>query len=341
LKYLLLLLSLSSMVWSSDYVNILVYHHVSENTPASTSISPERFKAHLQLFKDEGFTVIDLNEAIKALQNHETLPDHSIAITFDDGYHDIYENAYPLLKEFDYPFTLFVATDPIDDHYSDMLNWDQLREMQNNGVIIANHSADHDYLVRHRKHDSAWQQATQANIIKAQQRLNAELDNNVPNWFAYPYGEFSEGLTTLLKDMNFIGFAQHSGGAWSGSNWQALPRFAAAGIYANPKTLLTKIKSHPMPVNESLLADMLTSESQPILNASLLTTEDQSKALNCFVNGGWTEPSRPAPDEFQLQSNEPLAQGRHRYNCTAKSLSGDYYYWFSKPWLIYSITDQR
>ncbi len=336
MKHLLFfMLSLASATWSSEHLNILVYHHVSTNTPPSTTISPENFRAHLQLLKDEGFTVVSLEEGLKAMTENTLLPKKAVAITFDDGYRNIYENAYPLLKEFDYPFTLFIATDAIDQKYKQMLSWDQIREMQDNGVTIANHSTDHAYMVRFRRHDEAWREITQSNIERAQERLNAELNQPVPKWFAYPYGEFSKAMVDLLKDMKYIGFAQHSGGLWSGTNLQAIPRFAAAGIYANPKSLLTKLNSRPMPVEEAKLADMITTESQPLLQADLTVTEDQSPVLNCFVDGNWTDANRPSPTQFKLQANEPLSDGRHRYNCTAKSKASNFYYWFSKPWLIY------
>jgi peptidoglycan/xylan/chitin deacetylase (PgdA/CDA1 family) len=322
---------------AADHLNILVYHHVSENTPASTSVSPAKFREHLEFFKDNNFTVVDLNSAMQKLQSGEQLPENSIAITFDDGYRNIYDNAWPMLQEYEYPFTLFVATDAIDQKFGDMLTWNQLREMQKQGVTIANHSSDHDYLIRHRKRDSAWLQRVQSNIENAQNRLEDELGLQPPKWFAYPYGEFSTQLKTLLEDMGYLGFAQHSGGVWSETDFQAIPRFAAAGIYANTKTLHTKLNSHPMPVDESKLADMVTSLSNPILNVQLFNRGDFNKNLNCFIDGDWQDAKWASDLNFSVESSLVLKEGRHRYNCTAKSKTGDHYYWFSKPWLVYDL----
>ncbi len=331
---------LCSPLWATDHVNILVYHHVSENTPASTSVSPAQFREHLQLFKDQGFTVVSLSKALDSITNDKPLPEKAIAITFDDGYRNIYENAWPILAEFSYPFTIFVATDAIDERYGDMLSWSQIKEMHDHGVTIANHSSDHGYLVRYPDRNEAWYEATKANIEHAQSRLEEELGADVPHWFAYPYGEFSEELKTLLATENYVGFAQHSGGFWRGSDKLAIPRFAAAGIYANTKTLLTKLNSHPMQVDEGQLSDMMTSTRKPLLSANLLSTDDMSKALNCFVNGNWQDANWNDSLNFTLQSNNELPEGRHRYNCTAKSKTADFYYWFSKPWLIYLDSKQ-
>ena len=330
----LLIALLGSPLWAAGHVNILVYHHVAENTPTSTSVSTAQFREHLQLFKDEGFTVISLSQALTSVANKAPLPDKAIAISFDDGYRNIYDNAWPLLKEFGYPFTIFVATDAIDNHYADMLTWDQLRQMKEQGVTIANHSTDHGYLVRSTDRGDTWKATTLANIEQAQARLETELGNSVPRWFAYPYGEFTADLKALLAANDYIGFAQHSGGFWQGSDPQAIPRFAAAGIYANPNTLLTKLHSRPMPVIENQLDDMITQDSQPTLKVTLSTTKDVSNALNCFVNGDWQEANWESALTFSLQSSKELTAGRHRYNCTAKSKADNIYYWFSKPWLI-------
>ncbi|EAR08730.1 polysaccharide deacetylase family protein [Reinekea blandensis] len=336
----LVTLMFSLAAQAGSHINILVYHHVSENTPASTSVSPAQFREHLQLLQDNGFNVVDLESTLAQLQRGETVPDNAVAITFDDGYHNIYDNAWPLLKTFNFPFTVFVATDAIDQQYSDMMSWDQLRDMHQAGVTIANHSSDHGYLVRHQPRDEQWLTSTIANIEHAQERLEEELGSGVPKWLAYPYGEFSDALAERLQTLNYTAFAQHSGGVWSGSDFQAIPRFAAAGIYANPKTLLTKLQSRPMPVDEAQVSDMVTTQSRPELVATLVERNDFAKALNCFVDGAWQDSSWPSDLTFRVQSDTDLGEGRHRYNCTAKARSGDFYYWYSKPWLIYGQQDR-
>lgn len=334
LLYLFLLACLSAPTMAQSHFNILVYHHVSENSPASTSVSPATFREHLQFFKDNQYTVIALDAALEAISLQQPLPKNTIAITFDDAFQSIYYNAFPLLKEFDYPFTVFAATDPIDQNFADMLSWDQLREMKQAGVIIANHSRDHGYLVRHRSLDERWKALTRLNIEYAQQRLIDELGPDIPRWFAYPYGEFNASLQDLISNMDYVGFAQHSGGIYSASNFTALPRFAAAGIYANTKTLKTKIESLPMPIDESKLSDMLTDNKQPRFQATLTDMSDINRTVNCFVDGQWQDAVWTGQQSFDLISAEPLSEGRHRYNCTSPSKTLDAYYWYSKPWLI-------
>ncbi|MFG1498497.1 polysaccharide deacetylase family protein [Saccharospirillum sp. HFRX-1] len=319
---------------AQSHFNILVYHHVAEDTPASTTVSPATFREHLQYLRDNNHPVIAMQTALDAVRNNEELPDGAVVITFDDAFRNIYSNAFPLLQEFDAPFTIFAATDPIDQGFNDMLSWDQLREMQDWGATIANHSRDHDYMVRHSPRDNAWRETMAKNIRHAQQRLEAELGDEIPRWFAYPYGEYSEGLKSILQNENFVGFAQHSGGVYSGSDFLALPRFAAAGNYARLETLSTKLNSHPMPIDLASIPDMPTTESQPSMTVRVDDTSDMSRALNCFVDSSWQDAQWIDDQQFSLSAPEPLSTGRHRFNCTAQARSGDFFYWYSQPWLV-------
>lgn len=336
-----LLVTLGAMLFSitvnaTDSVNILVYHHVANDTPASTTISPSGFREHLQLLRDNDVTVVPLEDALAALRGDADidLPDKAVAITFDDAYENIHTNAFPLLKEFDVPFTVFVATDPIDQNFQEMMSWDQLRDLQDWGATITNHSRDHDYMVRHSPLDDAWLQAMIDNISHAQQRLTDELGDGVPRWFAYPYGEYNESLKQALLEEDYIAFAQHSGGMNADSDWGAIPRFAAAGVYANPETLITKINSKPMPVNRTALPDMLTAETRPSVTVELTDTSDMSRSLNCFVDSAWVDAEWLDDTRFRVSAPDVLSDGRHRFNCTSQARSGSFFYWFSQPWLV-------
>ena len=128
---------------------ILQYHHVSETLPAVTSVSAETFTEHLNYLKQHDFNVVPLNELLSALQQGQSLPDKTVAITFDDGYNNNYEQAAPILDKFAYPYTIFVNPKLIDEGKGYVMGWNKLRELAKKGALISNHSAQHDYL--HRK----------------------------------------------------------------------------------------------------------------------------------------------------------------------------------------------
>ena len=88
-----------------------------------------------------------LVDVIEALRNKKTLPERTVTITFDDAYLSIYTNAFPILREHGFPFTIFVTPTPVDKNYQKFLSWEQLREMTEAGATLANHTMNHAHSV--------------------------------------------------------------------------------------------------------------------------------------------------------------------------------------------------
>ena len=220
---------------------ILQYHHISNETPAATSTSPERFAAHLALIDEAGYRVLDLGTVIDLVRSGTPLPDKTVLITFDDSYASIYETAYPLLREKEWPFVVFANTESVDLGLRGFLSWNQLRMMAAGGAAIANHSVSHSHMVRRdlSEKDTAWRQRISAEILDAERRIEAEIGHNY-RVLAFPYGEFSAELETLLHSLGFLGMAQHSGGATS-AQALALPRFAFGGPYGDPEDFALRL----------------------------------------------------------------------------------------------------
>lgn len=114
-------LGVFSMAMSSEWrrrrLLILCYHGVSladehEWSPAMF-VTLRQFRSRMQIIKERGCTVLPLGDAIQRLHSG-TLPERSVAITFDDGFYDFYTMAWPLLKEFSYPATVYLTTYHVD-----------------------------------------------------------------------------------------------------------------------------------------------------------------------------------------------------------------------------------
>ena len=262
-------------------------------------------------------------------------------ITFDDAWRDIYLQGLPLLKKYDYPFTVFVNTDPVDQNNRHTMTWDMLRDLKQQGVTLANHTRDHDYLVRKPLYDEQWLDATLDNINYAQQRLTDEL-GPVPKWLAYPFGEYNDQLKLALKNRGYIAFGQQSGGVAEFSDWQALPRFPAAGRYSNLQSLKTKLASQPLPANYTAFTNPVIrtdqgDQSQPLLEVELTKAQKLGvrQQLSCFIVGERQMPNWQGKMNFTVQANKSLVKGRNRYNCTAPIWGRKNYYWMSHQWLVY------
>jgi peptidoglycan/xylan/chitin deacetylase (PgdA/CDA1 family) len=99
--------------WRRQRLLILAYHGISmcdeHQWNQSGYLPPDIFRSRLQQLKDSRCNVLCLNDAIERLYAND-LPDRSVAITFDDGTADFYRRAFPIIKEFDVPTTLYLTT---------------------------------------------------------------------------------------------------------------------------------------------------------------------------------------------------------------------------------------
>jgi peptidoglycan/xylan/chitin deacetylase (PgdA/CDA1 family) len=107
---------------SNSALRILAYHRVIDDDPASflfddgvISASPEEFYKQIA-FAAKNFDVISFEDLYRAEIDGGTLPRRPMVITFDDGYRDNYTNAFPILREFGLPATIFLAAGHIGQH---------------------------------------------------------------------------------------------------------------------------------------------------------------------------------------------------------------------------------
>ena len=315
---------------------ILQYHHVSNETPAITSLSPSTFAEHMAYLKDNNFNVVDLPVLMAKIQAKQPLPDKTVAITFDDGYNSVLEHAHPLLKQYNWPYTIFINPKFINDGYTGHIGWEKLNQMAKEGATLANHTMKHDYLVRRPADVSEkdWLDSVMKDIDTAEQLIKQHTGQN-HKMLAYPYGEFNLALQQRLADAGYLAFGQHSGAVGPHTDLTRIPRFPASSIYANLRTLKTKLHSLPMPISELKGHNMVMVDNPPTLTVSLTTNDINKNALQCFTAGtakgiiGWLD-----DNTFNVTAPKVLPAERSRYNCTAPSKSRKgRFYWFSQPWL--------
>ena len=313
----------------ADNAVILLYHHVSDSTPASTSVTPEVFEQHMQYLADGGYKVISLEHAVSALKSKKRLPERAVVITFDDGYRSIYDHAHPILTRYSMPYTVFISPQVIGKHGS-QLSWQQLAEMEQGGARFANHTSHHRHLLERDVDESRsdWLARIEQDIRQAEAVLEDKLGYS-NRYLAYPYGEYNGDIQQLIARLGFVGFGQHSGAMYSGSDFTALPRFPADGIYANLDTLKVKINSLALPVTST------TSSVDPAGFSFTFTGDDVLAAqLRCYF-GNETLPVSTDHNAVTVTLTQALPIGRSRVNCTAPSRAQpDRYYWYSQPWFV-------
>lgn len=314
---------------------MLIYHHVAEDTPRVSSVTPAEFREHLRYLRDNNFQVIGLDVLIDQLKTGQPIADNAVVITFDDSYENNFTTAHPILQEFGYPYTIFISPGAIDDRVGPVLTWPQVKQMSDDGVLVANHAMWHEHMARPEQGESeaAWLKRMQQSILQAEQRIKEETGQS-HQWLAYPYGEFSDALEALVSKLGFIGIGQQSGAIGPLTKLTRIPRYPAAGQYADLKDLSQKFRTLAFPITGYLAANQVISSNPPVLRLEVKIEDFKAEQLRCYAGSEVLEPTWLNASTFEVKASKPVNRGRSRYNCTAPSLSKrGYFYWYSQPWL--------
>lgn len=335
-------LALMCLASASQALVVLQYHHVSDKTPKATSISPEVFEQHLQYLKAQNYQILAMPKLESMLRKGEKLPDKTAVITFDDGYTSVYAAAYPLLKKYDWPFTVFINTKAHDEKSHLYMSWEQLRTMAKNGATIANHTDSHPHLIRQQGYEEhkAWEDRREQEITFAQKRIEKEIGQNY-KIFAYPYGEYDKALQQRLKSLGYIAFGQQSGPIADSDSLQALPRFAFGGNYTDINEFKTKVSSLPFPQARV----KVTNNSGKVLDEPELPADVErpvlriaspmmgyTKHFTCYASGQGKITAEVRSSVAVVRAPKALPVGRSRYNCTASAGQGRFF-WYSQMFI--------
>lgn len=188
-----------------------MYHMVRETDDPKEKrycCYPTAFKRQMAHLKMTGYQVIGLDDLINCIKNGTTLPQKSIAITFDDGFADNYENAFPVLKEHGFTATMFIVSRLVGKTNEWMqeegfparklLGWEKLKDMSENGITIGSHTRTHPSLI-----DIEVGSARQE-ILNSKPELEDALGKPV-RYFAYPYGRFNQQIEELVAEAGYLG----------------------------------------------------------------------------------------------------------------------------------------
>ena len=201
---LIVVLCLGIYAWLHPAQGVLVleYHHIADRVDDPEGALVERyyvpsadFAAQLDYLKAEGYETITMLEFSKAAKGKGTLPKKPLILTFDDGYEDNYTVALPLLEERGMKGEVYMVTNFIGK--KGYLTWSELRDMQQRGIEIGCHTADHLPLV---------------GLSRAEQEDQVRLSKLLLEWngiktvfsFSYPNGSCNEEIAALLRDSNYL-----------------------------------------------------------------------------------------------------------------------------------------
>ncbi|MFA5995311.1 MAG: polysaccharide deacetylase family protein [Patescibacteria group bacterium] len=176
--------------------HVFMYHYVRDDVDKykdrvgyNLSITPAQLDEQLTWLTEHGYTPITMHELTTGQGTAK-----SVALTFDDGYNDFYENAYPILKAHNWTATIYVITNYVGDY--NHMGWDALTELQQAGFEIGAHTQHHRSL-RALAPVRQWQEIRGSKVI-LEQHLTQPITS-----FCYPLGSYSTITTTLTSQAGF------------------------------------------------------------------------------------------------------------------------------------------
>jgi len=179
---------------------ILVYHHI-DFLPVGASkewqdltVSPQTFEKQMKYLFEQNYRPITFREFIDFIEKGKEIPENSLIITFDDGWKNQYTYAFPVLKKYKFPATFFIVVEQIGGNL--FMNWNELKELLNNGMEIGSHTLTHPNL----------RQVTESQLVSEikdsktilEQNLNCQIEV-----FAYPYGIFDSKIIEVVRESKY------------------------------------------------------------------------------------------------------------------------------------------
>ena len=315
---------------TEDSAVILMYHRFGEDKYPTTNITLAQFDAQLEELKKEKYNIIPLGEVVAAFRNKVKLPPRTIALTIDDAYASILENAWPRLKQAGIPFTLFVSTKPIEHNVPGYMTWQQIRAMARDPLVsIGRHAHSHDHLI-HMTPEQAIK-----DIETARKIYQKEL-GILPDIFAYPYGEFSPALENILKKENITAaFGQFSSAANSRSNLYGLPRFPFNEKYSDIDRFRLIVNARALPVYDILPISSVIERNPPQIGFTVDKNIPGLSTMSCYPShlGKAARMTRIGGNRIEIRFDKPLPKGRSKINCTMPGPDRRWY-WFGLAFYV-------
>jgi peptidoglycan/xylan/chitin deacetylase (PgdA/CDA1 family) len=187
---------------NGDPLPLLTYHSIDDHG-SIVSTRPAAFRQQMQFLSAQSFRSIRLSELVELLHMKLPLPPKHVCLTFDDGYQNVYSDAFPVLQEHGFTATVFLVT-RYCGRYNDwpgnlkslkrapLLSWNQLKEMTRFGIECGSHTLTHPDLtripLRHAEEE----------IIQSKREIEDKTGEPV-TLFAYPYGSYNSHIKTTVR----------------------------------------------------------------------------------------------------------------------------------------------
>ncbi|MBK1882571.1 polysaccharide deacetylase family protein [Luteolibacter pohnpeiensis] len=326
-------------------VAVLGYHDFSETAPETAMrIRTSKFRKQMEVIQQLGITVITYDDFMAWKKGEKEIPEKSILLTFDDGWKSVYTDAFPILKEFHYPFTLFLYKNYIDGG-GKALTTPMIEEMIKAGASIGSHSTSHPFpsqvKAQRKKGERAYDAFLRQELGESKRFLESKFHLPVTA-YAYPGGFFTDEMLTLADEFRYTYlFTVQPGKVKRGIDDKTLPRYMILGNYdkifefattfreATTPTVAASggitglVQTTPYPVTPD--AGMIVNTRLPTISADLSTVPDLDPAtLSMRVGGFGLVPAKfdPATKQLSWTVNRRLRQSICQISVSWKDTAG-------------------
>ena len=176
--------------------------------PLRLCISPALFSSHMRHLHEKGYRCFSLSALLAMRKEGTPIPKNSFALTFDDGYQEVFTRAYPILMEYGYTATVFLVTDFIGKCAAwpgatgplatPLMDWAEVLEMQSHGMDFGSHTRTHRRLPGLPSEEITREAVDSKQILE--DRLGVEV-----SMFSYPYDALDEQSKAIVESSGYQG----------------------------------------------------------------------------------------------------------------------------------------
>lgn len=250
----------------SAVVSILGYHDFKERGGEAMVISAEKFRQQMQFIKDSNIPVVPLAEVMEWKAGRKNIPEECFVITMDDGWEGVYRHAWPVLKEFGFPFTLYLYQNYVNVG-GRSLSWAQIREMMASGLCaIGSHSVSHASLTaRKGRGDEEYTAWLRDELALSKAFLEKKLGITCAS-FAYPYGNYNSAIRDLAREAGYTSMVTVNGSKvrWDTDDGE-LGRFIIHGVNDSVFQLAVSFRGRGPAGGRLLAANAVNEQGAPLV----------------------------------------------------------------------------
>ena len=268
---------------NSYATTILIYHKIGDNRTPTTNVSIKKFKEQMKYLHDNGYKVLALKKVVSMIKNHKKLPKKSVVLTFDDGYRTVYKNAFPVIKKYGYPATVFLPTEAIEKRYPDYMTLNQIKTMMKYGIDFESHSYSHPRMAYKPKN---WTNKHYEEWIKGELTKSIEFFKKhfgyKPYAFAIPYGEYNKTVIDTAEKAGFkVILTQDPGSVSIYTPLYLIPREPILGKYwSTMKHFKEVLNEEYLPITKRVPDFGLIKKTPTVIGAKLMFAKNYK---NCGV----------------------------------------------------------